>query len=447
MEARENKMGIMPVKKLLLSMSVPMIISMLIQAVYNVVDSIFVAQIEEYAFSAVSIAFTVQNLMIALATGTGVGVNALVSKCLGEKEYKRANKAASVSFFIAVCYWLFFLALGFFATRWYFEIQTDIPEIVEYGTDYLRIVTMLSLGLFIVIAAERAMMATGRTILSMITQIIGAITNIILDPILIFGLLGCPAMGVAGAALATVVGQSLAAVVGIILNLKINKEIHLSIKDCIPTKDLLERIYAVGIPSVLMGSIGSVMTFCMNQILLGIHSVGVAVFGAYFKLQSMIFMPVFGLNNGMVPIIAYNYGARNKDRIIQTSRFATFVATCVMITGFLAFEILPRQLLSVFNASEMMLQTGIPALRIIGLHFLLAGFNIIAGSTCQALGRAHYSLLISVCRQLMVLVPVAFLLSLSGRLVLVWLAFPVAEIVAFIMSLYFKRKVIHKLDF
>ncbi|MEG0793569.1 MAG: MATE family efflux transporter [Lachnospiraceae bacterium] len=441
----ENKMGHMPVNRLLITISTPIIISMLLQAVYNIVDSIFVAKINDYAFTAVSMAFTIQNLMIALGAGTGVGVSALLSKSLGEKNFKRADKVASISLLLGVINAFVFFVFGLFFTGWFFRIQTNIPQIIKYGEQYLSIVCMCSIGIFMQFAFERMLMSTGKTVHSMLTQISGVIINIILDPILIFGLFGMPKMGVTGAALATVIGQIVAMGFGLYINLKVNKEIHLHITQIIPERFLLKEIYKVAIPSILMGSIGSVMTFCMNQILLGFTYVATAVFGAYFKIQSMIFMPVFGLNNGMVPIIAYNYGAKKKDRIMKCMHLSTAYAMGFMFIGFLIFQIIPGKLLTMFSATKEMLDIGIPALRILSTSYLLAGFCIIAGSVCQALGKATYSLVISVCRQLVVLVPAAFLLSLSGNLNLIWFSFPIAELVAFVMSYFFRRKVLMEL--
>ncbi len=389
----ENKMGVMPVNKLLLSMSVPMMISMLVQALYNIVDSIFVAQISENAFTALSLAFPAQTLMIAVATGTGVGINALLSKSLGEKNFERANKTARNGIFLAICGFVVFAILGIFLSRQFFLWQTDVMEIVDYGTQYLSICCICSFGLFIEITMEKLLQSTGRTVLSMTTQMIGAVLNIILDPILIFGWFGLPAMGVAGAAIATVIGQIIAAIIAIILNVKKNQEINISLKGFRPSKKIIKKLYAVGLPSIIMASIGSAMTFMMNKILIAFTTTATAVFGAYFRLQSFIFMPVFGLNNGMVPIVAYNYGARKKDRIIKTIKLSVCYAVSLMLIGLAIFWIFPETLLGFFEASDMMLEIGVPALQTISLSFIFAGFSIITLSVCQALGHGFMGLI------------------------------------------------------
>ena len=441
---KENKMGIMPENKLLISMAVPMMLSMLVQALYNVVDSIFVAKISEDALTAVSLAFPVQNLLIALGTGTGVGINAMLSKSLGEKNQKLANKAAHngillMIFSAAVC-----ALFGIFGSRWFFGTQTDDIVLIEYGTQYLTIVMTFSFGIFGQFITERLLQATGRTTLSMYTQLLGAVTNLILDPILIFGWFGLPAMGIRGAAIATVIGQIASACFGVWLNVKKNPEIQLNIKELVPDGAVIKKIYSVGVPSIIMGSIGSVMTYGMNQILMSFSSTAAAVFGVYFKLQSFFFMPVFGLNNGMVPIIAYNYGAKNKSRMVRTMKLAIAYAAGILFVGFLVMQIFPAQLFSLFEASEDMLAIGVTALRIISTHFLLAGFCIIAGSTFQALGNGVMSMIVSIARQLVVLLPAAYLLSLSGNLNLIWLAFPIAELMSVVMSGFFLYKIYKK---
>ena len=361
----ENKMGVMPINKLILSMSIPMMLSMLIQALYNIVDSMFVAQISENALTAVSLAFPAQNLMIAVATGTGVGINATLSRSLGEKNFQKANRIAIHALFLAFMSFLAFAVFGLFFAEHFFLAQTRDPEIVEMGTVYLQICTVLSFGLFGEIAFERLMQSTGRTFYSMIIQGTGAILNIILDPIMIFGLLGFPKMGVAGAALATVTGQIIALILGFVLNTTRNHEIHLAFKGFRPEKEIIGHIYAVGIPSIIMASIGSVMTFGMNKILIAFTSTATAVFGVYFKLQSFVFMPVFGLNNGTVPIIAYNFGAGRPDRIVKTLKLSIAYAVSIMIAGLLLFNLAAENLLMIFNASDSMLEIGVPALKII----------------------------------------------------------------------------------
>ncbi len=442
---QENKMGVMPVNKLIISMSLPMIISMLVQALYNIIDSMFVAQISENALTAVSLAFPAQNLMIAVATGTGVGINANLSRSLGEKHFDRANQIANHAIFLAFCSYLAFAIFGICFAETFFRLQTDIPDIVEYGTSYLRICTVFSIGLFFEIAFERLMQSTGKTFYTMIVQGMGAIINIILDPIFIFGLFGMPKMGVAGAAVATVAGQIIAAIIGFVLNRAKNTEIKLSLRTFRPDKTIIGHIYSVGIPSIIMASIGSIMTFGMNKILIGFTSTATAVFGVYFKLQSFVFMPVFGLNNGTVPIIAYNYGARKPDRIMQTLKLAIIYAVTIMAIGFAVFQLIPDKLLMIFNASDLMLEIGVPALKTISISFLFAGYCIVCSSMFQALGHGMMSLWMSVIRQLVVLLPVAFIMSKIGGLSYVWLSYPIAEFFSvglgtfFLISIYKKK--------
>ena len=434
MDMKENKMGVWPVNKLLVTMSIPMIISMLVQALYNVVDSMFVAQISENALTAVSLAFPYQNLMIAVAVGTGVGINALLSRALGEKKHKSVKDIADHSVFLALMSWLVFAILGIVFCRNFFAMQTNVPEIVEGGTAYMRICSVISIGLFIQIAFEKLLASTGRTILTMYTQAAGALINIVLDPIFIFGLFGAPRLGIAGAAVATVIGQICGALLGILLNHKFNPEVQLSFHDFKLKMPVIRQIYSIGVPSILMSSIGSIMTFGMNKILIGFSTTAAAVFGVYFKLQSFVFMPVFGLNNGMVPILAYNFGAHKPKRIMDTIKLSLFYASLIMVIGFLIFQWMPATLLGIFNASETMLNIGVPALRIISTHFLLAGISIICSTVQQAFGHGVRSLLISLVRQLVVLLPVAYFLSIAHSLDMVWLAFPIAETVALIMG-------------
>ena len=442
---KENKMGVMPVGRLLLTMSLPMVISMLVQALYNIVDSMFVAQISENALTAVSLAFPIQNLMISVGTGTGVGVNALLSRSLGEKNQKVANQTANISILLSVFNFIIFAIFGLFFTRRFFLAQTNIAEIVDHGTAYLFICSVCSFGLFGQVIFERLLQSTGKTMYSMISQMTGAIINIILDPIMIFGWFGMPAMGVAGAAAATVIGQIAAMLIGLILNLKFNKEIQFRLRYMRPRWNIIKRIYAVGIPSILMVSISSIMTFAFNKILLVFTSTAAAVFGVYFKLQSFVFMPVFGLNNGMVPIIAYNYGARKIDRIKKTLTLSVISACVLMLIGLAVMQIIPDKLLLMFNASPAMLSIGVPALRIISLSFVFAGFGIVASSVFQALGNSMYSLIVSIARQLVVLLPVAYILSKFQQLDLVWLSFPIAEIASVVLSVLFLRIVLKKL--
>lgn len=441
----ENKMGVMPVTRLLVTMSLPMMLSMLVQALYNIVDSMFVAQLSEDALTAVSLAFPVQSLMIAVASGTGVGINALLSRNLGERNFEGANNAARNGVFLAIVSCIVFALLGLVGSRLFFSLQTDNPVILEYGVQYMSIITLFSVGIFLQITFERLLQSTGRTFYNMITQGTGAIINIILDPIMIFGLFGFPRLEVAGAAIATVVGQIVAVIMSFCFNHFKNKEISLSPRGFRPHGRTILFIYKVGIPSIIMQSIGSVMTFGMNKILLMFSSTAAAVFGVYFKLQSFIFMPVFGLNNGMIPIIAYNYGARNKHRIIETARKSVLIAVCIMILGFAIFQIFPAFFLStLFRASENMLAIGVPALKIISISFLFAGYCIIVGSIFQALGNGVYSLIISAARQLIVILPVAYIFATVFGLSMVWWAIPIAEIVSVILSTLLLKRIYRK---
>ena len=427
---QENKMGVMPVGRLLVNMALPMIASMLVQALYNVVDSIYVAQLSENALTAVSMAYPVQNLMIGFSTGIGVGMNALLSKSLGSRAYGQANQAAGNGLVLsAVCCGLFML-FGLFGADDFFRIQTDIPEIRDGGTAYLTICTLFSFGIFGEILFERLLQATGRTMLSMVTQGVGALLNIVLDPLFIFGGLGIPAMGVAGAAVATVIGQIVAFFLAMLLHWKKNPEVRLSLAAIRPRWQITRPILSVGVPSVLMVAVGSLMTFTMNRILNGFSSTAVAVFGAYFKLQSFVFMPVFGLNNAMVAIVAFNYGARKPDRLKKTVLLSCIVGTGFMLLGFGAFQLAPELLLSMFNPTGHFLDIGGQALGVISLGFLVAGVCVVLCAVFQALGNGLYATIVSVARQLLLLLPAAYLLSLTGQLDLVWWAFPLAEIVS-----------------
>lgn len=426
-------MGVLPINRLLLSMSVPIMLSMLVQALYNVVDSVFVSRVSENALNAVSLAFPVQNLMIAVSTGTGVGINALLSRSLGEKRFDRANLTASNGVFLGICSAAVFAVLGVLFSRTFFLVQTDVAEIVEGGAAYIQICTVCSFGLFVAISIERLLQATGKSVYSMITQMAGAVVNIIFDPIFIFTF----NMGVVGAAWATVLGQIVGAALGLYFNAKKNTEITLTFKGFRPNWHIIRRIYSVGVPSIIMASIGSVMTFGLNKILIAFTTTATAVFGVYFKLQSFVFMPVFGLNNGMVPIVAYNFGARKPERMVKAVKLGAIYATAIMAAGAAVFLLIPHLLLGLFDASEYMLEIGVPALRTICLSFLLAGFGIVASSFFQSLGHGVLSLIISLVRQLIVLLPAAWLLSLSGQLDLVWWAFPIAEIFSAVLSVLF----------
>lgn len=454
-EQTQNKMGTMPVRKLLISMSLPMMASMLVQALYNIVDSIFVSRVSEAALTAVSISFPIQNLMISLGVGIGVGVNALLSKSLGEGNQKHAQRIALQGIFIELICCLIFILIGFFAMDVFFRGQTNDAEIIALGKDYLSICCIFSVGLFAQLIFERLLQATGRTMLSMISQCTGAITNILCDPLLIFGVpaLGIPAMGVTGAAIATVFGQIVGGIVAIVLNVRKNKELHFAVRGFRVEGKVCGSILYIGIPSAIMGSIGSFMTYGVNKILFAFGEIGktaAAVFGIYFKLQSFVFMPVFGLNNGMVPIVSFNYGARRADRILQTVRLSAIYAVSIMVVGMAVVQLIPGQLLLLFDASEQMLRIGIPALRIISLCFVFAGFTIVCSSVFQALGNSFFSMIMSITRQLAVLLPAAYVLAHTIGLEAVWYAFPIAEVfclvIAVIMLRHTYNKVIKPLD-
>lgn len=444
----ENKMGAMPVNRLLMSMSLPMMVSMLVQALYNIVDSIFVSRINENALTAVSLAFPIQALLIALSTGTGVGVNAVLSKALGEKNNEKASKAAVNGLFLALVTYLIALIIGIFFVGPFYHSQTADSEIVTYGIQYLSIVCIFSIGMLMQMMLEKLLQSTGKTIYSMITQSVGAIINIVMDPVLIFGLFGMPKLGVAGAAVATIFGQCVGSGLALFFNLKYNKEISLSLKGFKPDIPVIGKIYSVGIPSIIMQAIGSVMTYGMNRILISFSSTATAVFGVYSKIQSFIFMPVFGLNNGMVPIIAYNYGAGKRERVVKTLKLAVAYAMGIMLFGLLLFQSVPDLFLKMFTASDHMMEIGVPALRIISLHFPLAAVGIVFTSFYQALGNGIYSMWISLIRQLIVLLPAAWLLAKLGNVIYVWWAFPIAEAFALCVSIcmmiiIFKRVVNH----
>ena len=435
---KENKMGTDPIPKVLFSLAVPIIISMIVQALYNIVDSIFVAMFNNDAGTgALTIAFPVQNLILAVSLGTAVGVNALLSRSLGQKNFEKVNKVAAQGFLLMFFGYLLFLVFGLFLVKPFVLMQTSDSLRIQYSTNYISIVCIMSLGVFLEVLSERLLQATGKSIYSMITQGTGAIVNIILDPILIFGWLGIPAMGVKGAAIATVIGQFVAAALGLFFNIKFNPEIRLLLKNFLPDAQIIKETLIISIPAIFMQAIGSVMTFCMNIILDGFSSTAVNVFGVYFKLQSFVFMPVFGLNNALIPIIAYNYGAENKRRVFSSLKLGGVCAISYMLLGLLVFQLFPDMLLGMFNATEEMYQIGRVALRRISLSFIFAGFSVISIACCQALGKSMYSLFVSVGRQLVVLIPAAFLLSLLGDVNLVWFAFPIAEIMSVILCAIF----------
>ena len=446
---KENKMGVMPIDKLIISMSLPIMISMLVQALYNIVDSIFVAKISEDALTAVSMAFPIQNLMIAVGAGTAVGVNALLARSLGEKDFDRVNKIAENAVFLVVLSYAAFLLIGLFLVEPFYRSQTDIESIITYGKDYMVVVCCFSFGIFSQLMFERMLQATGRTIYTMITQSVGAIINIILDPILIFGLLGLPKMGVTGAAVATVIGQIAAGVMAATINHFKNNEVNIRMKGFRPNGNIIKMIYGIGVPSIVMQAIGSIMNYGMNVILISFSSTATAVFGVYFKLQSFVFMPSFGFNNGVIPIIAYNYGAGSRERVVKTMKHSIVYIMSLLFVGLIVFQLIPEPLLRLFEASDNMLSLGVPALRTISLSFIFAGFCIACGSAFQALGKAVYSMIVTVARQLILFLPVAYMLAQLGNVDYVWWAFPIAEFMSLAMTILFlvilNKKVISKI--
>ena len=436
----ENKMGVMPIGKLLYNMALPMIISMMVQALYNVVDSVYVSQVSESAVTALSLAFPVQNMQIGFGVGIAVGVNSLLSKSLGEKNQEAANYAAGNGIFLVLISVVLFMLFGLFGARPYFAMQSTVAETVESGTAYVSICCVFTIGCFAQILGERLLQASGRTVYAMISQITGAVINIILDPIFIHGWLGLPAMGVAGAAVATVIGQWIGAAVCIYFNLKRNPDVQLGVRYLRPRKEAMNPILAVGIPALIMNSIGSVMNFGMNQIFQGFQETATGVFGIYYKLQSFFFMPLFGINNATISIIAFNYGARKPERMTKTLKIACVTAFCFMLAGLAVFQFFPEALLSLFNPSDDFMAIGVKALRIISIHFPVAAFCIMLGASFQALGNGIYSTIVSLCRQLFALLPVAYLLSLTGQVNNVWWSFPIAEVVSAIVTFTLYRR-------
>lgn len=443
-QMKENKMGTMPVNRLLITMSLPMMVSMLVQALYNIVDSIFVSRVNENALTAVSLAFPIQTLMVAVGVGTCVGINAVLSKALGEKDQETVNKTAGNGIILMAASYVVFLLIGIFGAKPFYLSQTTEEQIVQYGYEYLTVVCCLSFGMFSQFTFERLLQSTGKTFYIMITQGIGAIINIILDPVFIFGLFGMPKMGVRGAAVATVIGQITAGILAFLINQKKNDEIQVTMQAMRPDSGIIGQIYKIGVPSIIMQAIGSVMTYGMNLILISFSSTATAVFGVYFKLQSFIFMPVFGMNNGLVPILAYNYGAGNRDRFINSMKCGVKYAVAIMFAGLIIFQLVPDVLLRLFDASDAMLAIGVPALRTISYSFVFAGFGIVCGTAFQALGSATYSMMVSIARQLVALLPVAYLLSLTGKVQNVWWAFPIAELVSLFMTIFFLVRIYHK---
>lgn len=448
---KENKMGVMPIGKLIITMSLPMMLSMLVQALYNVVDSIWVSKVSQDALTAVSLSFPIQNLMIGFASGTGVGVNALVSRSLGEKNFKKANQIATNGMFLAIVTAVLFMLFGFFGSKAFFSAQiSSSSPTFAYGVDYMSVICIFSFGSFGQMMCERLMQSTGKTTLSMASQLTGALINIILDPLFILGIGPFPRLEAKGAAVATVIGQFVAFGVGLVLNHFFNKEIRLEFKRFKPNVRYIGEIYKIGVPSIIMIAIGSVMTFFLNKILLAFTETAATVLGVYFKLQSFIFMPVFGLNNGTIPIIAYNYGSRRRDRMTKTVRIALIMACSIMAVGTALMWIIPKQMLLLFEAQEEMLSIGVPALKIISTSFVIAGFNIAIGSIFQAIGKSVYSMIVSFARQIVVLLPVAYLLSRTGVLNDVWLAFPISEVASAIVSIlsyiHVNKTVISKIE-
>ena len=437
---QENKMGVMPIGRLLLTMSGPMMISMLIQALYNVVDSMFVSYISEAALTAVSLAYPMQNLMIAVATGTGVGINALLSRNLGEKNFPMVNRTAGNAIFLGLVSYVVFSVVGLFGSRIYFTLQVTDPEIIQMGQDYLSVIMVLSIGCFGQVLLSRLLQSTGKTFYSMVIQMVGAGLNIILDPIMIFGLVGFPAMGVAGAALATVVSQIVGTLLGLYYNLRKNPEIQFAWNQLRPSGPIIARIYGVGVPSILLQTVSSLLIFGLNQILVAFSETATAVYGVYFKLQGFAFLPIIGMNNGMVPIIAYNYGAKKPERILQTIKLSITYAVVIMVVAVIVFQVFAAQLLGFFQASPEMLAIGVPALRTLSLCFIIGGFTIVSSSVFQALGRGLLSMSISVFRQLVLVLPLAYLFSLTGNLNMVWWSFPVAEVLAGLLAAYYLRR-------
>lgn len=441
----ENKMGVMPINKLILSMSLPIMISMLVQALYNIIDSIFVSKINENALTAVSMAFPIQNLMIAVGAGTAVGVNALLARALGAKDFKKVNKIAVNAVFLLVLSYILFALIGIFGMDLFYRSQTDIEEIITYGKQYMITCCCFSFGIFTQLIFERLLQATGKTIYTLFTQGTGAIINIILDPIMIFGLFGFPKLGVTGAALATITGQIIAGILAVVFNHLKNHEVKIHLAGFRPDGDIIKQIYGIAVPSIVMQAIGSIMTYGMNCILMSFTATATAVFGVYFKLQSFIFMPVFGMNNGVIPILAYNYGAGKKERVLSTMKKSIIYAIIIMVAGLIVFQIFPQPLLGLFHASDTMVALGIPALRIISLSFVFAGFCIGCGSVFQALGKATYSLWVSIARQLVVLLPAAYLLAQTGNVNMVWWSLPIAELMSLAMSLLFLSRINKKI--
>ncbi|HJA48488.1 MAG TPA: MATE family efflux transporter [Candidatus Agathobaculum intestinipullorum] len=442
--ATENKMGTMPEGKLIVTMSFPIMLSMLVQALYNIVDSAFVARISEDALTAVSLAFPVQLLMIAVATGAGVGVNALLSRRLGQKKQAEADAVAVNGVFLSVCFWLVFAVLGLLFGRAFIAAFTDVPAVVDMGTSYVTVVTVASCGVFLLFVAERLMQATGNTVYHMITQLIGAVLNCVLDPLLIFGLAGFPALGTTGAALATVISQITAMAIGFFINIKFNHDVHLRVRGFRPDAEILGGIIRIGLPAAVQQSLMSVLTVGLNRILMPFSQTAVSFYGVYYKLQNFLFMPVYGLNNALIPMIGYNFGAQNRRRIERITRYALYLAVGIMAAGTVLFEALPVPLLRLFDASDAMLAIGVPGIRTIALSFCFAGASVILSGCMQGLGRGGESLWVALVRQLIVVLPAAVLLA-QVSLNAVWLSFPLAETAGFVLAVLLHRRVTQRL--
>lgn len=438
---KENKMGTMEVRRLILTMSLPIMISMLVQALYNIVDSMFVARVSEAALAAVSLCYPIQMIMVAVACGTGVGINALLSRYLGEKKQEKASQVAMHGLFCAICNWLVFAVIGLFFSEAFLRLFSDDVQIIMMGISYMQICTICSFGVFVQITYERIMQSTGNTIYNMVIQGVGALINIILDPIFIFGLGPVPALGTAGAAIATVIGQIVAMFLGIIITQKKIREIQLSVRGFHLDGMIMKVMYRIAIPAILMQSIMSFMTVMMNMILAPFSEMAVSVFSIYYKLQQFVFMAVLGMNNALIPILSYNYGANQMERIREGIRFALWMSCVIMAIGTVVFQLLPTQLLYLFDAKEAMLSIGIPALRTISVSFVFAGISMVLCSVFQALGSPNHSLLVTLLRQMVILLPLAYGFSSAFGLDMCWWSFPITEVLCALLSLYLLRSV------
>lgn len=438
---KENKMGTMEVRRLILTMSLPIMISMLVQALYNIVDSMFVARVSEAALAAVSLCYPIQMIMVAVACGTGVGINALLSRYLGEKKREKASQVAMYGLFCAICNWLVFAVIGLFFSEAFLRLFSDDVQIIMMGISYMQICTICSFGVFVQITYERIMQSTGNTIYNMVIQGVGALINIILDPIFIFGLGPVPALGTAGAAIATVIGQIVAMFLGIIITQKKIREIQLSVRGFHLDGMIMKAMYRIAIPAILMQSIMSFMTVMMNMILAPFSEMAVSVFSIYYKLQQFVFMAVLGMNNALIPILSYNYGAHQMERIREGIRFALWMSCVIMAIGTVVFQLLPTQLLYLFDAKETLLSIGIPALRTISVSFVFAGISMVLCSVFQALGSPNHSLLVTLLRQMVILLPLAYGFSSAFGLDMCWWSFPITEVLCALLSLYLLRSV------